>query len=136
MSTTDLFREAFAQEARDRAKLKATEQERDTLKAQATSMRDLLMELAPFVAVLSRSELVWPEAREALLKLEPTLLKVLLETKPPEEPLPKFTRELWPDGPGGGPYSAREYALQNEYKQRVREQRERLGLPPYDWSQW
>jgi hypothetical protein len=101
------------------------------------ALRPVLMELAPFVAVLGRSESVSPECRAELLRLEPLMLKALLETKSSEDVLlEKFPRALWPDGPGGGPYSEREKALQNEHKQRVTTQRAKLGLSPYDWSQW
>lgn len=37
-------------------------------------------------------------------------------------PLERFPRELWPDGPGGGPYSDRERKLQAEHRAKWREQ--------------
>jgi hypothetical protein len=43
--------------------------------------REVLVSLAPFVAVLGRSERVSPEARAELLAWEPKLLAVLLATK-------------------------------------------------------
>jgi hypothetical protein len=44
-------------------------------------VREVLMELAPFVAVFARNPVVSPETRELLLKVEPRMLAVLLATK-------------------------------------------------------
>lgn len=47
-------------------------------------LRDVLLELAPFVAVLSRAPNVSPDARKALLIIEPKMLEALLAQ--PETP--------------------------------------------------
>jgi len=57
----------------------------DKLRAKLDALlevREVLMALAPFVAVLSRSPSVSPDSREELLKLEPRMLSALLATKP------------------------------------------------------
>ena len=44
-------------------------------------VRNVLVELAPFVAVFARNPLASPETRGMLLTLEPRMLKALLDTK-------------------------------------------------------
>lgn len=51
------------------------------LRGKLAELRDVLMKLAPHVAVQSRNPSVAPENRAELLAIEPEMLRVLLETK-------------------------------------------------------
>lgn len=51
------------------------------LRNDARRLRELLIRLAPHVAVQGRNPLVAPENRSELLAVEPEMLKLLLDTK-------------------------------------------------------
>lgn len=58
-------------------------------------------------------------------RTQPSEREVLLE---------EYPAYLWPDGPGGGPYSVTERAQQKAHSEAADAQRTRLRLPSFKWS--